>query len=368
MANKGAILTAGQYLDIGDYLVAANAQYFAIMQIDGNFVIYQGSDPAHQGTPTWATNTNEANRQYMGYCAVMQSDGNFVLYRGTGTQPFQARWASNTYQAQGQYFALLRNDGHLVLYHGTPSTPGDPYWASQTGVVTTQLTILSGNNQTQPRLEPTPGTPAIANFGPLSVRLTYNIGDPLSGKPVTWSVSGHPANMIVQLASTTTTTDSNSNATLNSVQASYGDGTFTVVASYGSASVTFNLTVGGLLTTIFSGNNQSIARSRSTLVGGVAPGALFAPLQVKVVNAATGQPASGAEVGCYANNVPPGMVVQFYPDDSGGPAAVTDSNGIATFNQLNGYSMTAYNASGSFTVVCTPNGGNTVTFNETVSS
>src|SRR5690348_16626171 len=100
MANKGSFLATGQYLDVGDYLVAANAQYFAILQ----------------------------------------SDGNLVQYNGTGANPYYelpARWASNTMRAQGQYFALLRNDGHLVLSHTASNiVPGDIYWDSQLGLIT----------------------------------------------------------------------------------------------------------------------------------------------------------------------------------------------------------------------------------------
>jgi hypothetical protein len=394
MANKGAILTTEQSLNAGDYLVAANAQYFAIMQSDGNFVIYQGSDPAHQGTPIWATNTVDI-RQYMGFSAIMQSDGNFVLYYGTGYGNVGgARWASNTPQAQGQYFALLRNDGHLVLFHGTPSTPGDPYWASQTGVLTTQLTITSGNNQTQPRVMDPLGD-VHAYFGLLTVTLTDNIGDPLSGKQVTWSVGSKPSAMGVDLAldehgqyigTTTSTTNANGIATLNQLGNAYeygitalnqlgevsviaygADGTFNIVASSGSASVTFTETVSGtccgLTTTILAGNNQSVPRTESDLPGGTAT---FAPLQVKVLNP-NGTPASGVQVGFLAI-FSQSMAVQFNVEGDSQLGVYTDANGIATANVMWGNGMIAYYASGPFTVVASTGGGGQVTFNETVSS
>jgi hypothetical protein len=63
--------------------------YFAVMQADGNFVLYNGPDPGSQGPPYWATGTNRAQGQFT---AIMQDDANFVLNDGSG-QPI---WASNT--------------------------------------------------------------------------------------------------------------------------------------------------------------------------------------------------------------------------------------------------------------------------------
>jgi hypothetical protein len=53
VANKGAFLTPGQYLNTGDYLVSENGLFFAIMQTDGNFVIYQGSGSDHTHGFVW---------------------------------------------------------------------------------------------------------------------------------------------------------------------------------------------------------------------------------------------------------------------------------------------------------------------------
>jgi hypothetical protein len=174
--------------------------------------------------------------------------------------------------------------------------------------------------------------------------------------------------------SATSTTDTNGIATLNqldgsSASAYYANGSFTIVATSGSASVTFNLTVGGtpsslLSTTIIAGNNQSVARTGSQYPGGIAT---FAPLQVKVLNA-NGQQASGVQVGFKAVNTPQGMGVQFTPSTLGGTFVITDANGIGTVNQLNGNSMQCFNGSGPFTIAVYTTGGGQITFNETVSS
>ena len=56
LANKGSVLTNGQSLLGGDYLVSTDGEYAALMQDDGNFVRYHGS-PSNIGAPYWASKT-----------------------------------------------------------------------------------------------------------------------------------------------------------------------------------------------------------------------------------------------------------------------------------------------------------------------
>ena len=143
MANKGSVLTAGQYLSTDDYLVSDNGQYFAIMQRDGNFVLYYATSTQPPNPdwsrPYWASNTNQAQPSGQ-YFAIMQGDVNFVLYHGC--DPTYGYWASNT--NQGQYFAIMQDDGNFVLYHGTPSNLGAAYWATNTVVKGSIPTTASG--------------------------------------------------------------------------------------------------------------------------------------------------------------------------------------------------------------------------------
>ena len=53
MANKGSFLATGQYLSVGDYLVSDNGEFFAVMQSDGNFVLYRGSGPSDNQGYIW---------------------------------------------------------------------------------------------------------------------------------------------------------------------------------------------------------------------------------------------------------------------------------------------------------------------------
>ena len=80
MANKGSFLATGQYLSVNDYLVSDNGEFFAVMQSDGNFVLYRGSGPSDNQGYIWSiSHTSLPAGQYF---AIMQGDGNFVVYHG----------------------------------------------------------------------------------------------------------------------------------------------------------------------------------------------------------------------------------------------------------------------------------------------
>lgn len=192
MANKGTSLTNGQYLRADDVLISNNgkftcymqgdgnlvllwgqdlgrpywsvaanavpnyvgaaaptAPYYAEMQIDGNFVLYNGSDPAHRGTPYWASKTVQAAANFT---LDMQDDGNLVLYRLGATNVKTPLWASNTWWAglqvasgaqvvntnqwlvndtyllsrDGKYAVYLQGDGNLVIFPTHPTSPPTP--------------------------------------------------------------------------------------------------------------------------------------------------------------------------------------------------------------------------------------------------
>src|SRR5438045_734450 len=112
VANKGSSLATNQSLNMGDFLVSPNGNYTAIMQDDGNFVVYQGTG----GHAIWASGVvpGASNGPYH---AIMQNDGNFVVYQGTGGH---AIWASGVIPGAGNgpYNAVMRNDGNFVIYQG----------------------------------------------------------------------------------------------------------------------------------------------------------------------------------------------------------------------------------------------------------
>lgn len=62
-------------ISAGNYLLSPNGNCKAVMQGDGNFVIYKG------GKAIWCSAT--ITSAYSSYFAVIQTDGNFVIYGQT---------------------------------------------------------------------------------------------------------------------------------------------------------------------------------------------------------------------------------------------------------------------------------------------
>jgi hypothetical protein len=120
--NRSAI-AEGEPLRTNDALVSDDGQYKAIMQDDGNFVVYQGA------SPVWASNTVLGNLA-ADYFLRLQADGNLWLFAGTPESPITEYWIAGPSQGKGAYFARLENGGSLNIYQGTP------IWASNTNVAT----------------------------------------------------------------------------------------------------------------------------------------------------------------------------------------------------------------------------------------
>lgn len=120
-ADRGPILQADQYLEVGQYLRSRNGKYIlsyestgelvlrregveilwrtnnpgpiwrTYMQSDGNFVVYSAP-----GQPLWAANNNGGKwgPQYGGSIIDMQDDANLVVYAPNR----EVLWASNTWR------------------------------------------------------------------------------------------------------------------------------------------------------------------------------------------------------------------------------------------------------------------------------
>jgi PAN domain-containing protein len=117
LAAQQPYLFGNQYLFYGQSILDANCRFRLTMQSDGNLVLYDES----QGTrPIWASNTVG----WRGF-AVMQTDGNFVMYRW-GWVPF---WSTGTWGYPGAFVAM-QADGNLVVY----DRGARPLWATGTNV------------------------------------------------------------------------------------------------------------------------------------------------------------------------------------------------------------------------------------------
>jgi len=108
--GTNAALTSGSSLSVG--------QLTAILQGDGNFVLYNGS--AIPSNKLWSTNTGGRG----GTRLEMQSDGNLVLY----TSSRAAVWSSGHFGANS--ILALQCDGNLVTY----ASGGTPTWSTGTSV------------------------------------------------------------------------------------------------------------------------------------------------------------------------------------------------------------------------------------------
>jgi hypothetical protein len=104
-------LWRGGTLQAEQALVSDQGNFTLRMQGDGNLVAFGSSGVV------WASGTNGsgANR------AVLQSDGNLVLYTGSGRAVFATGTAGTTADA-----LVMQSDGNLVLYGA-----GRAFWASE---------------------------------------------------------------------------------------------------------------------------------------------------------------------------------------------------------------------------------------------
>jgi hypothetical protein len=130
------------------------APYYAIMQDDGNFVLYKGT-PAALGSPVWASDTWWAPLQIAGgntmttlqwmangdslvsydgvFSACLQDDGDLALFE-YGRQYWSAfNNAANLLSGQRHgppFFAIVHSNGNFALYNGDPGKRSGPYWAT----------------------------------------------------------------------------------------------------------------------------------------------------------------------------------------------------------------------------------------------
>lgn len=99
-------------LSAGQYLRSDTGNHELVMQGDGNLVHYQ------RGRALWHSGTYNNP----GAFAVMQGDGNFVIYTGSGSP----LWATNTGGSAADHL-VMQGDGNIVLY----GPDGRVYWASR---------------------------------------------------------------------------------------------------------------------------------------------------------------------------------------------------------------------------------------------
>lgn len=115
--NDGLTSSGTSTLLPGQSIYDSSARYMLVYQRDGNLVMYPAAGAI------WSTNTAGKSAGK----AVMQTDGNFVLY-DANNKPY---WATNTNgQGKPEYRLSLQADRNLVLYDKTNRAT----WASGTNI------------------------------------------------------------------------------------------------------------------------------------------------------------------------------------------------------------------------------------------
>ena len=111
-------VTGSVWLQPGQSKTSRNGQFLLTLQTDGNLVEYNAA-----GQPLWASGT--ANQRTVE--AILQTDGNFVVY-GTPKPDGSQRplWASGTSGHPGATLQV-QDDGNVVIYQGST-----PLWATNT--------------------------------------------------------------------------------------------------------------------------------------------------------------------------------------------------------------------------------------------
>lgn len=106
------LLSKSGQLYKGQYVVSRNRRFKAILQFDGNFVLY-----ANETEALWSSNTTDR-----GHRVILQRDGNLIIYDELNNP----LWTSST-QSQGDYL-MCQDDGNMVVMTAT----NKQVWSSNT--------------------------------------------------------------------------------------------------------------------------------------------------------------------------------------------------------------------------------------------
>ena len=125
-ANRYTLtLFPGQQLNLGDSLNSPNGWFSLVLQSNGNLALFDLR--SNSSSSLWSSNTSGDSAQ----CAVMQADGNFVIYTAGGESSGNAEWASHTSNNYGASLTC-QNDGNLVIYFGTTDDHSTAKWSTGT--------------------------------------------------------------------------------------------------------------------------------------------------------------------------------------------------------------------------------------------
>ena len=104
------------------FLRSTNEAYYAIMQRDGNFVIYTSTDFSPVNAQ-WSSNSTE--RGQPPYRLVLQDNGNLIIFDANNIKTWSTRTAGI---GERPYHLIMQIDRNLVLYDCNHR----PIWVSNT--------------------------------------------------------------------------------------------------------------------------------------------------------------------------------------------------------------------------------------------
>lgn len=129
--NRGEILGVGESLVVGDFLQSANKQFYFLAQLDGNFVVYRGSDP---------NVTPPKPEDYFRFATFTHANppenvpNSKLTLRRTGNVVANGKsvWQSGSeFWDDGKSYMIMQSDGNLVVYH----KEGGALWSGWTSNV-----------------------------------------------------------------------------------------------------------------------------------------------------------------------------------------------------------------------------------------
>lgn len=118
----------GYHLETNHYLMSKNQQYVAILQEDGNFVLYNRDKG---GVADFATDTYKQPVNLV----QLRNDGSVVLVNKSDLE--NNLWTSFNNSDGDDCFLIMRNDGKLLGFKGT-SENDEPYFEASARDSTTE--------------------------------------------------------------------------------------------------------------------------------------------------------------------------------------------------------------------------------------
>ena len=133
-AQNGSTLAVNERLNVGEYLVSDNRQFYAVMQSDGNFCLYKGSGPSVSRGNLWCNSGR--SRPSGTYHVQLQTEGQLCSAQMDGAGNSAPLWCTmSTGTGTSPYHVKLANDGDLSVFVGDDDGPGViPNWSTNTAV------------------------------------------------------------------------------------------------------------------------------------------------------------------------------------------------------------------------------------------